>query len=227
MDAFTVAVGELFHGHAHMPPMSAACQQEVACCCICASAARGLDVDTILHAAARYSHIIQHAHHHPPRALLHAVRTCDECYLKSTAWDATRPYDVFGQSGDKAVVLVHAALVGRHSLVLEAKALAEVGFRWVSNLPNSMCTACRLACRKDWLGKPAQLALMSVPPNSTPAVETVPPCTPHQHSACCHSTTSCPCCATHGSSPSWIGHEPSANARQDCLRDRHASSTQL
>lgn len=66
-----------------------------------------------------------------PRALLPAVRTCDECYLKSTAWDATRSCDVFGQSGDKAVVLVHAALVGRHSLVLEAKALAEVGFRWV------------------------------------------------------------------------------------------------
>jgi hypothetical protein len=191
-----VAVRNVFHSHAHTPPVSAACQQEVARCCICASAARGLDVDTILHAAAHYSHIIQHAHHHPPRALPHAVRTCDGCYLKSTAWDATRSYDVFGQSGDKAVVLVHAALVGRHSLVLEAKALAEVGFRWVSKLHNSMHKACRLACSKDWLGKPAQLALMSVSPNSSPAVETVPPCTTHPPSACCRSTTSCPCYAS-------------------------------
>lgn len=62
----------------------------------------------------------------------HAVRTCDECYVKSTAWDATRSYDVFGAG--PAVVLLHGALVGRHSLVLEAKALAEVGFRWVQSL---------------------------------------------------------------------------------------------
>lgn len=37
---------------------------------------------------------------------------------------------MYGSEADKAVVLVHGALAGRQSLVLEAKALAEVGFRW-------------------------------------------------------------------------------------------------
>lgn len=58
-----------------------------------------------------------------------AVRACNECFLQNVAWDPSRSYDVFGSEADKTVVLVHGALAGRQSLVLEAKALAEVGFR--------------------------------------------------------------------------------------------------
>ena len=62
-----------------------------------------------------------------------AVRTCNECFLEHVAWDASRTYDVYGAAGDKPVVLVHGALVGRHCLSLEAQALSEVGFRCVTS----------------------------------------------------------------------------------------------
>lgn len=47
------------------------------------------------------------------------------------AWDATRTHDVLGPADGTLVVLVHGALVGRQCLVLEARALAEAGFRCV------------------------------------------------------------------------------------------------
>jgi hypothetical protein len=66
-----------------------------------------------------------------PRALVvsHAVRACNDCFLEHVAWDSTKTYDVFGPEGGKAVVLVHGALVGRHCMVLEARALADAGYR--------------------------------------------------------------------------------------------------
>lgn len=60
-----------------------------------------------------------------------AVRTCNTCFLKNVAWDATRTHDVLGPADGTLVVLVHGALVGRQCLVLEARALAEAGFRCV------------------------------------------------------------------------------------------------
>jgi len=60
---------------------------------------------------------------------MHAVLTCNECFLKNVAWDSTRTYDVLGPAHGKPVVLVHGALVGRHCLVLEARHLAAAGFR--------------------------------------------------------------------------------------------------
>jgi hypothetical protein len=59
----------------------------------------------------------------------HAVRACNDCFLEHVAWDSTKTYDVFGPEGGKAVVLVHGALVGRHCMVLEARALADAGYR--------------------------------------------------------------------------------------------------
>jgi len=58
-----------------------------------------------------------------------AVLSCNECYLEHVAWESSRSFDVFGPETGKPVVLVHGALVGRQCLVLEAKALAEAGFR--------------------------------------------------------------------------------------------------
>lgn len=57
------------------------------------------------------------------------VLSCNECYLEHVAWESSRSFDVFGPETGKPVVLVHGALVGRQCLVLEAKALAEAGFR--------------------------------------------------------------------------------------------------
>jgi pimeloyl-ACP methyl ester carboxylesterase len=64
-------------------------------------------------------------------SLTAAVRTCNECFLKNVAWDPQRTYDVFGPDDGKPVVLVHGALIGRHCMVQEAKALAEAGYRCV------------------------------------------------------------------------------------------------
>jgi hypothetical protein len=68
--------------------------------------------------------------------LLRAVRTCNACFLKNVAWDSSRTYDVLGPADGKPVVLVHGALIGRQCLVLEARALADAGFRCVSVLYN-------------------------------------------------------------------------------------------
>jgi hypothetical protein len=57
------------------------------------------------------------------------VRTCNACFLKNVAWDSSRTYDVLGPADGKPVVLVHGALIGRQCLVLEARALADAGFR--------------------------------------------------------------------------------------------------
>jgi hypothetical protein len=59
-----------------------------------------------------------------------AVLNCNECFLEHVVWDSSKTYDVLGpETADKTVVLVHGALIGRHCLVLEARALAEAGFR--------------------------------------------------------------------------------------------------
>uniref|UniRef100_A0A383VKF6 AB hydrolase-1 domain-containing protein n=1 Tax=Tetradesmus obliquus TaxID=3088 RepID=A0A383VKF6_TETOB len=57
------------------------------------------------------------------------VRTCNACFLKNVAWDSSRTFDVLGPADGKPVVLVHGALIGRQCLVLEARALADAGFR--------------------------------------------------------------------------------------------------
>lgn len=77
----------------------------------------------------------------PLSHLCPAVRTCNECFLQNVAWDSSRTYDVFGPADGKPVVLVHGALIGRQCMVLEAKALAEAGYRyavcWIPALGSS------------------------------------------------------------------------------------------
>lgn len=69
----------------------------------------------------------------PPSCLLTghhcAVQTCNECFLEHVAWDPKRTYDEYGPEGGKPVVLVHGALVGRQCMLLEARALADAGYR--------------------------------------------------------------------------------------------------
>lgn len=49
--------------------------------------------------------------------------------MEHVAWDPQKTADVYGPEGAKPVVLVHGALVGRQCMALEAKALAEAGYR--------------------------------------------------------------------------------------------------
>ncbi|KAF6253263.1 Alpha/Beta hydrolase protein [Scenedesmus sp. NREL 46B-D3] len=63
------------------------------------------------------------------KAIKYELRTCNACFLKNVAWDSSRTYDVLGPADGRPVVLVHGALIGRQCLVLEARALAEAGFR--------------------------------------------------------------------------------------------------
>jgi hypothetical protein len=82
--------------------------------------------------------LIHSAVHACSAALLRVtVRTCNGCFLKNVAWDSSRTYDVLGPADGRPVVLVHGALIGRQCLVLEARALADAGFR---------CAATAMVC---------------------------------------------------------------------------------
>jgi hypothetical protein len=54
-----------------------------------------------------------------------AVRHCNACFLKAVNWDASRTYDVLGPAGGRPVLMIHGALIGRMSMVFEARAMAD------------------------------------------------------------------------------------------------------
>lgn len=75
-----------------------------------------------------------------------AVRTCNACFLKNVAWDSSRTFDVLGPADGKPVVLVHGALIGRQCLVLEARALADAGFRCALQQQQRVMQQCSSSC---------------------------------------------------------------------------------
>ena len=69
--------------------------------------------------------------HHMPTPPTHAshanppVRHCNGCFFKGVNWDASKTYDVFGPPTGHPVLMLHGALIGRMSMIHEARAMGE------------------------------------------------------------------------------------------------------
>jgi pimeloyl-ACP methyl ester carboxylesterase len=65
----------------------------------------------------------------PPHPTALPVRHCNSCFLRGVCWDASSTYDALGPVGGRPVLMLHGALIGRMSMVHEARAMAEKGYR--------------------------------------------------------------------------------------------------
>lgn len=86
------------------------------------------------------------------------LRHCNRCFSSAVNWDSSRDYDALGPRDGPPVLMLHGALIGRMSMVHEARAMADAGYRVL--LPDLPGHGARRGERLDLAS--ADAALMSV-----------------------------------------------------------------